>query len=524
MKWRECLMAILAYKEQTDKLTKIFDILMHEGLLTYNPKFSKAPAHLQLQAKHQDQVHKKGAVFAVRKKVDFLTEGVKGYIITSKETLLDHANQISHFTPNVYRTFQYSNEKRTMIKGFEEKNLQQINVFVVDIDTQKHSINDILLACIDESVGEPTLILKTDRGYQVYFALATPIYISNHKKHLSLKVAKRIAENVKRSLVSVDADIYCNDFGFFRTPNNQNVVWFNEYAVYEPSKLIDWSQRQDDNRGRLLYVIPSTKAQSSLLTSEWFHQLLQVKDIKGNKGQIGRNNYMFTLALACFQDGQSEDETFNLLDQFNSIQKHPLNTSEINVLIQSAFSGRYNGPKKEYIEQLIALYVPGAMDMPIQLGQKGWYKHKKARSIRERSHLHEWEQDIANYITAEKSVSEPFIWRTQKELCDAVGISSSTLNKLLNQSTKLLKTTTGKGRNAKTGWSTVEHYIAYIIWLKKDLGTRFANHLNTLVEEQLNSLEPVAGYNKLYVYIKEMRRNKLVTVQLCLDDELLSTG
>ena len=145
--------------------------------------------------------------------------------------------------------------------------------------------------------------------------------------------------------------------------------------------------------------VAMNKAKSALLTSEWFHQLLQVQDIKGKKGQFGRNNYFFTLALACYQDGQSEDDTFNLLDQFNSIQKHPLKTSEVKVLIQSAYSGRYNGPKKEYIEQLITLYVPGAMDMPIKLGQKGWYKHKKARNERKRSHLHEWEQDIMNYIT-----------------------------------------------------------------------------------------------------------------------------
>ena len=72
----------------------------------------------------------------MRSKADFTSNGVKGYIVTSKETLLEDATDLTHFTPNVYRKFGYSDEKRRMIKGFEEKNLLQINTFVVDIDTK----------------------------------------------------------------------------------------------------------------------------------------------------------------------------------------------------------------------------------------------------------------------------------------------------------------------------------------------------------------------------------------------------
>lgn len=507
-----------------DKLERIINLILHKGLLTYNPRSSKVRVLEQLQAKENDKQHKKGAIFVVRKKSDFTESGVKGYIITSKETVIEQAGKLTHFTPNIYRRYQYADQDRRYVKGFTEENLQQVNTFVVDIDTQEHTVQKILLACVDESVGQPTLIVSSDRGYQVFFVLETPIYISNKNDFRSLKVAKRIAENLKRSLKSVDADQYCNDFGFFRMPNHQNVEWFDETAVYTPASLIAWSQRRDDDAGRSLYVVPQKMQVTSLTQSEWFNRLLHATDVKGEKGQIGRNNVLFTLALVCFQDGKDQSFTFDLLDEYNARLRHPLSCQELKTIIASAYSGKYKGAKKEYVEQLLALYVQGADGVSVHFGHKGWYKHKKPREERQRSHGHEWEQDIAEWIAVEKSVSEPFIWRTQKELCDEVGIASSTLNKLLKQSKKIIKTTTGKGRNAKTGWSTVELYIAYIIWLKKDLGARFAQSVRIIVEEQMELLERVAGYPTLVNYVNRIMQERSLTEQLSMEDILLHTG
>lgn len=485
--------------QNESQLEKFIDLLMHESIRTYKVKASAAPAELQQRAHQLDRIHKKGAVFAVRQKSDF-GQGVRGFIITSKEALLKEANRITHFTPNAYRRYYYADKKRQFIKGFEEQHLQQVNTFVVDIDTKEYAPGDIILACIDAGLGEPTGILETDQGYQVYFVLAEPLFISNQKGFLSLKVAKRISENIKRSLLCVGADVYCNDFGFFRMPNERSIVWFNE-RTFTVKQLIDWSQRIDNDKNRQLYVVKGQS--SSMLSSEWFQLLLQSKHIKGERGQIGRNNVMFTLALTCLQDGCDEDYAFDLLDQFNSNLDMPLSTKEVEACVASAYSGRYNGPKKEYVEQFIELYVPGAEGLQLSFGGRKWYKHKKARQDRERSHLHEWEEDICAFLAAEKSVSEPFLWCTQKELCEQVGIANSSLNKLMKQSTRLLKTST-KGRNAKTGWTTVELYIEYLICLKKDLQTR-AYLVKQIADEQVAMLERVAGFFELQFYIKKLR-------------------
>lgn len=442
----------------------LFNKILHNGLTTYKAKHSKATLPAQVQAKKIDKMNKKGAIFAVKSKEHFMDYAVKGYIVTSEETIIEDANKLTHWTPNVYRIYGYTDDKkRNFIRGYEEKNLLQINTFVIDIDTEKHDLQEILISCIDNSIGAPTIVLKTDRGYQLYFVLETPIYISNKNDFRSLKVAKRISNNLKLSLQGIDADLYCNDFGFYRIPKADNVVWEQLDNTYTVSDLIQWSMRQDDNIGRDLYVInPNRSFDGHLISrSEWFTELLNTKEIKGAKGQIGRNNALFTVALICFQDGLEQADTYNLLDQFNSNLRSPLKS--INSVIESAYSGKYIGPKKEYIETLLNSYVsPGKYK--INLGSNRWYKHKKDRSERVRVHLHEWEQDILSYLNgAEKSSKTPFVWHTQKELCQTLGIPESTLNKVLKTSKLIIKTIHGVGRGSKTGLTTMARFIQHAI-------------------------------------------------------------
>ena len=442
-------------------LEKVYDVLLHNGLTKYKTKYSKHSLFSQVEAAKQDKLSKKGAIFVVRSKRDFLATGVKGYIITSKETLLEDAAGLTHFTPNIYRKFGYSDEKRRMIRGFEEKNLLQINTFVVDIDTKNYSVQEILMACMDDSIGLPTMIVETDCGYQVYFVLENPLFISNKYEFRGLKVAKRISDNLKRSLKAVEADQFCNAFGFFRLPKADNIVWIQLENTYDMATFINWSTRFDDNLERPLFVVPSKLKATSVMDSEWFQALIYAVDVKGEKGQIGRNNTMFTLALVCFSEGWEKGRTFDFIDEYNARLRYPLKGAALQSIIESAYSGKYKGASKEYIEALLAIYVQNGRSIKVNFRKHVWYKFKKEREDRKRSHYEEWEQDIIEYIKAEKNPSEPFIWRTQKEICEAIGIPQSTLNQVLKVSKKIVKTVTGKGCNAKTGWSTVSLFIQY---------------------------------------------------------------
>ena len=492
------------YEPVSVQLEQVYHVLLHEGLTTYKTKNSNASLPKRVEAAKMDARQKKGAVFVVRSKADFQPNGVKGYIVTSKETLIEDAPGLTHFTPNVYRKYGYTDATRRMVFGFEERNLLQINTFVVDIDTTKHTVQDIVLHCMDHSIGLPTLIVGSDRGYQVYFALQQPLFISNKNDFRGLTVAKRIADNLKRSLKAIDADLFCNDFGFFRLPKASNIVFAQLQNTYSMAQFINWSTRCDDSIERPLFVVPPKQSTTSVIDSAWFQALIQAVDVKGKKGQIGRNNLLFTLALVGFSEGWDKSRTFDLLDEYNTRLRYPLQGAALQSILNSAYSGKYKGASKEYIEALLEIYVPNGQAIRVNTGVPIWYKFKKDREDRTRSHYDEWEQDIILYITAENTISEPFIWRTQKEICQAVGIPQSTLNEVLKSSTKIVKKVKGKGRNAKTGWTTVHLFIQHVLKQLQATKAKYRRQLIQVIQEWTDGLEQIGGYETVMTYVDQL--------------------
>ncbi len=436
---------------------KILQAVLHEGLNTYKKIGSSASLIQRTKTLKKTTEHKKGAICVTRSKEDLSTPlGVKGYVITSNETLLEDSFILSHWTPNVYNYLGYSDEERRHLKGHTEKNLQQINTFVVDIDTKKQPYTEILTAALDHSVGIPTLILETPNGFQVYFVLETPLFISNLNDFRGLKVAKRISENIRRSLANVlqGVDLSCNDFGFFRMPNEQNVRWFSEEMVFSMHDLIAWSKRQDDDQNRGLFLVEPKGEGIDPTQAEWFQELLAARHVKGSHGQIGRDNLMYTLALACYSAGKGQGETLDLLDEYNSYLDIPLRHSEVQKVVKSAYKGRFKGASQIYIQALLDTWLPGK-NVPVTPHIGGWYKFKKERKDRVRSHYDEWEEDLLVYIQAETSTIQPIKWTTQSALCEAIGIPRSTFNELIRKSKKILIKRIGKGRSAQTGLTSV---------------------------------------------------------------------
>lgn len=415
-------------------------------------------------------------IFGVEKKSDFLNVSSKGKIFHSLEMLLNSISKLSHFTPNTYK-LSYSKTPENSLYGFTEQNLKEINTFVVDIDTLKYSLQDILLACIDNSIGAPTMVIRTPNGYQVYFVLSKPMKISSNKNFHSLNVAKRISLNLKESLESVEADRYCNDFGFFRVPKESNIVWLQLGDIYSPEAMISWSEKMDDNMGRSLYTNNIKQMNTKFLESSAFQKILSLTCIQGHKGKLGRNNTIFTIALACYADGLPIADATKLIYKFNNGLKSPLKLTEIQASIRSAYSGRYNGPDKIYIEQILEGYQ---IDQPYT----NWYKFKKVRSERKYSHIHEWESDLITYLESIPLNNSPYITLTQKQICKQLGCQQSTLNVLLKKSNKVIKIVVGKGRAAITKWSTINVIINYLTLKHEEINeskNQYTNYLRNTI-------------------------------------------
>ena len=149
-------------------MKKVYQVIMKDGLRDYRYLNSKIkPINYSEE--------NKGFIAGFRSKE--MLHSSKCFIMTSYESLLDNQDNLTHWTPNPYITLSYKDSARLHVQGHEEEKIRQINTFVIDIDNRTVNENDILLACLNLGFT-PTLVLKTDRGHQVYFVLKNPVYVT----------------------------------------------------------------------------------------------------------------------------------------------------------------------------------------------------------------------------------------------------------------------------------------------------------------------------------------------------------
>lgn len=429
--------------------------------------------------------NKNGAIFVSPSKVK-LSEG-KGFVVTSYETIEEQYNDLSHWTPNIFRGGTYYNFKERKIKGHSKDNLKQINVIGFDIDTKEVDLYGLLLGCDELNLPRPNLLLETPRGYQGFYILETPFYIHKNQNYKALRVAERLAENVLEALNKyAPVDMNCNQFGFYRVPNDENVIYFDDEMI-NTNSLIDWSkQYEHEERKKKFKVIygGENSSESQYISSDWYRALIQTTNIGSGEYTSSRNNALLTLALANYADGVSLQGAYDVLDQWNSNLSNPLSLREFERVLNSAYSGKYKGVQRSYVESLLENWTDGSASFD---GQKGWYKFAKPREERERSHYHEREQDIVIYINDQTSPENPFIEGSLRELAEQLNIPLSTLKEVLKQSKGLYKKTEGKGRGAKTILTTKSMLMKHLLEVKKD----------EKIQTQMMLFELVQGEQKL---------------------------
>ncbi|EAV9838837.1 plasmid replication protein, partial [Listeria monocytogenes] len=416
----------------------VISTVVKQGITAFRKKKSNGILSIQqhfaeLEATHG---HRKGVQFVVRQKEDLQRkQGVRGFIVTSQEALINEANKITHWTPNVFRWGTYSDQQRKFIKGHSEDNLQQINTYVIDVDTNKVDVAALIMASMKILNQTPTFILKTNQGFQLYFVLENPVFISNANNFKSLRVAKRIATNLKHAFAEVlpGVDRGCNDFGFFRAPSTENIIFENLANQVSYTDLITWSKVYTQKHNRPGLKIVRERASFSVATDqEWFQKLVQLTNIRGRKGQYGRNNAAFTIALACFSSGKSYEEAYDFLDEFNTNLQYPVAQKEIERVLKSAFSGKYKGASLEYIQGILENYQTeneikhSTAFIFKKMGNRVFRKHRKARENRTYSHFEEWEADLEEYIQINILSGQTFVEKTQRELAEETKIPLAT--------------------------------------------------------------------------------------------------
>lgn len=488
---------------------KAINLILHNGVRKYKSKNSQAAlVSIATQEKFEKKIlngkkNKKGSIFITRKKEDLSAKfGTRGVVLSSEEAVLDHVGQASHWTPNVYNYGTYSENGLRTIVGHTEKNLQQINCFVIDIDSKSFPMTAINDVALNAGFGVPTMILQTTKGYQVYYVLDQAVYVTNKKDYIAIKSAKRISQNLREMFAESlpQVDLTCNHFGFFRMPSEENIIMFFEENVYSFKELQEWSKRQDDNKGKGFFVSPGESnvietpfsknkpvEQPKQVEEAWFKQVINCTNVAPKQTKAGRNNAIFTLSLACFQSEVSIRETLDMMDQFNSNLEQPLDHTEVRGIVMSAYSGKYQAAHKEYIERLLETYATPGQVNSFRSPAAFWRKHKKQRIDRVRSHWHEWEADIIAFLSMH-SKNKPVLYFTQSELCEELNIPRSTLNTVLKKSNKIYRTVEGKGKTAKTGLSTIGMLITFALREKGQKRESYLSYLNEIFPKMGNIL------------------------------------
>ena len=504
-------------------LNLIYATILKDGLRQYKYKNSNLRPFVQ----HPEG--KKGAIFGFRSKEAM---GVaRGVVLTSEEALWENENSFTHWTPNVFRYGTYTDDRRLFVTGHKDQNLKQINTFMIDIDVkvgQSCSGQDIMDRSMDLGFI-PTLILETPGGYQVYYVLENPWFISNANGYNSVKIARNVSNNLRRYFAEeLPVDMGCNHFGIARIPRHDNILQFNPEMTYDMQTLIDWSfeysaDNQIDIERPKLFLLPKKSKQKD---AAWVDQLLNNTQIEGDKGLLGRNSAIFTMALAYYSSGESLENCYDDMDQFNTnLGNKALKDSEVRRAVESAYSGKYHQAEQEKIDLLIESWgSEKAFKAPFskRKGCSGyrshpstWYKFKKDRSERKYSHKHEWKADLLAFLKDKSYTYKPYFVTTKKEIVEELKIPSRSLDKILKelQEEGRLFYSVKAGRGGGIRLATRNALIQTILHVKKEVQVAYV--------ESILSVFPWAG-NLVNQYFNTSKNTENRYQQLDLGD--LDTG
>ncbi|MDN6140334.1 MAG: primase C-terminal domain-containing protein [Tetragenococcus koreensis] len=459
---------------------RLYHDILQGGLRTFKYKNS------HLKPLDYEEESSKGAVFGYRNKENMIA--TRGFVITSEESVEMNQTELSHWTPNVYCYGTYADSEKNYTKGNAENNLKQINTFVVDIDSKQATSNEITIACLDEVGFLPTLIMETNKGYQVYFVLENPAYVTKKSNYKVVKVAKKISTTIRKKLsVAIDnVDIGCNHFGVSRFPNRNNLVMYEPNYRYSFNQWLQWSlkvatdeQTEQTNQKKIVQFPQQGIRQ---IDEPWFDLLQNKTDFIGSKSTLGRNNAIFTLALAYYSSGKSKSNCEYNLITFNESLEYCLTANELERIINSAYSGNYQGASREFILELCHKWINADLNNQDLFKAKGWYKFKKARTQRKYSHMYEWEADFFVYMAKKCNEATPYLTTSKKELKTDLNIPERTLDKLLNQLKERKKVIYNikRGRNGGIYIATIKQLLLNVLYKKRETKKEFLEGVATL--------------------------------------------
>ncbi|HZH59661.1 MAG TPA: primase C-terminal domain-containing protein, partial [Metabacillus sp.] len=392
----------------------------------------------RIRETERERLRQVGIIHATTSKEMLVNGG--SIVFSSFESLERQLSNLTHWTPQIYMFGKENNEGRVL------ENIRFITTVGVDVD-YKVSVEEIMYTAVMEGLPIPNLILDTPRGVQFFYRFDKPFAGSLKAR----RAAKLIGEELKRVFVKgINADPSCNTLGYFRIPSENNILFFSKNAV-NSEWILAWAKRKarENKRTRIERETAIYKKQG-IMDDPAIRSIIDNVLIKGQRGQIGRNNAIFTLSLALKYEGKTEQEILDQMDEWNSKLRYPLTHNEVKRIVKSAMKEKYKAPSKEFVEELAGVEMKFRFDIRTP---------KRERHERIQSHYNEWEQDIIYYLEQNCTPDQPYLAGSLRTLAKMLGESSpvakamgkSSLIDVLKRSKRLIVKNNGKkGRNAVT--------------------------------------------------------------------------
>ncbi|MET3690442.1 hypothetical protein ABIC37_006047 [Priestia megaterium] len=284
-------------------------------------------------------------------KKDYMMEVYRDYKqirhCKSIKELMKYAKWAHHFIPNTF----YKWQDRTV------ENIRCIQWMFFDFELRKSDgrafspveVYEIFV----QTVGfAPTIIKQTKTPGNYHVGLKhTTLNGSTESSYLFKRIQRKIVETIGTDEGAVGAN-----HNFSIPKDGQRIFYFGDNTIDFNELKQWWIERITEENGKTKTKV-RTKGKVVSLTEHlvWQHQAVQAL-MNHDYGDESRNHAAFTLALLFYALGEPEAEAKSyLLNEwfpFAPVRDQPFHISEVKASIRSAFSGRYAGPSKEWIQAL----------------------------------------------------------------------------------------------------------------------------------------------------------------------------
>ncbi|CAC6091613.1 primase C 1 family protein [Staphylococcus aureus] len=475
-------------------INKIYDFILHGSIEKYKFKNSKATDLEKDNFKATQPKNWRSARIAVSPTKELLQNGY-GVIFSSEEALVQYGHKFSHWTPNPYNYL--STKKKEDVEDKKVANLypivnrtkdnvKQINTFVLDIDKDieyNELVQSLASAYINEGVEMPNLYVKTPRGWHLYFVLDIPFYGKGIEKK-ALKVAEKVHSSLAYAISKyLPIDNQCVSTGYFRLPTKDNVKLFtNQYCIKDD--MVRWSKEYSEKHNLNQNVFYKSIVNGQELTPEWVDYLLKEADVTSIGYGVGRNNTMFSVALYYYSKNVDLKEAESNIYAFNQRLANPLSYKEVERVIKSAYSGRYGGAMREHVENLLEAFSDGQIAYSNSgVSINGFWKHKKERKDRVRSHFDERKDDLERYLNEHTNKQKVFVKGSMSAIAKKLGMARSSLyaifEKHINKGT-IIKYTIKNGRYSETFIALKSVYIESLFEMVKSLKKKKESYISAI--------------------------------------------